>query len=95
MTIREEITALDKLIQFRLTRISQHQVELKKLREQRGSFWRDSGTLPHVLMSTAEQARIDKMPDAGFDCEYCGEDRVKKGKKNVCVACGHEQGVKL
>ena len=93
MTIREERERINDIIKFRRDRIREHEVQIAVKLKQLSGLFRDSGMIAYDLMSDKEKAAIDKMPRAELPCEYCGEDKVKKGKKaEVCIGCGHEQG---
>lgn len=93
MTIREERERINDVIKFRRDRIREHEVQIAVELKHLSSLFRDGGLMAYDLMSDKEKAIVDKMPRAELPCEYCGEDKVKQGRKTeVCIGCGHEQG---
>lgn len=105
MTPREELSELNRRAKHWHSRIEEHKREIayheshiefdrkaiENIQQQKQHFFRDSDMEPYALMTPAQQRRVDKMPLAEEPCEFCESSEVRKGKKNVCMRCGHEQ----
>jgi hypothetical protein len=89
--VKEQIRSLNQRIEWLRETLRERTKQLEFLEAEKRSYYRDSGLMPLAMLTEPEKNKILKMPFADLPCEFCGKLAVKKGKKSICLECGHWQ----